>query len=50
MPANDAIRILVVDDHPVLRRGLTAIIHACADMRVAVASPSRSHMGRCPSS
>ena len=34
MPANDAIRILLVDDHPVLRRGLTAIIHACPDMRV----------------
>jgi len=33
---NERIRVLVVDDHPIMRVGVAAIINACADM-VAVA-------------
>jgi two-component system, NarL family, response regulator len=32
--ATREIRILLVDDHPALRRGLTTIIHDCPDMKV----------------
>ena len=34
MSANGTIRILLVDDHPALRRGLTTIIHDHCDMQV----------------
>ena len=29
---NERIRVLVVDDHPIMRVGVAAIINACADM------------------
>jgi DNA-binding NarL/FixJ family response regulator len=40
MSANGAIRILLVDDHPALRCGLTTIIHDYPDMKVIAEATS----------